>query len=130
MKIDNWSKLSGITYKGYCIVNPIHNAHKTYYEADILDLNNTPRGKRWKMELIMEGGVNWIHLPSDTALFRIIGINVSNNVTQKYLTKHELHKISTFRRIWEELVEEIEMMEESVTSNVVKTNLKKYMKML
>ena len=36
MKIKGWEKISGYTYKGYTIVNPIHNAYETKYEATIL----------------------------------------------------------------------------------------------
>ncbi len=39
MKIKGWEKISGYTYKGYTIVNPIHNADETMYEATILNLN-------------------------------------------------------------------------------------------
>ena len=38
MKIKGWEKLNGITYKGYCILNPIHNAMDTHYLADVMDL--------------------------------------------------------------------------------------------
>jgi hypothetical protein len=33
MKIKGWEKISGFTYKGYCIVNPIHDANEEGYFA-------------------------------------------------------------------------------------------------
>ena len=54
MKIKNWDKLSGVTYKGYCIVNPIHNATGNMYYADVLNFN-LPHKPKWNLEFIMDG---------------------------------------------------------------------------
>ena len=51
MKIKNFDKISGYTYKGYSIVNPIHNAEETKYLATILDLN-TPNKTKWEMTVL------------------------------------------------------------------------------
>ena len=39
MKIINWSKLNGTTYKGYVIGAPGHNPNYTAYNITIYDLN-------------------------------------------------------------------------------------------
>jgi hypothetical protein len=52
MKIKGWEKISGYTYKGYCMVNPIHNAGETKYMADILDLNESHKPKWGEINLL------------------------------------------------------------------------------
>ena len=54
MKIKNWYKISGFTYKGYTCVNPIHNAGGTMYYADVLNLN-LPQKPKWYLELMIDG---------------------------------------------------------------------------
>lgn len=126
MKIDNWGKLSGITYKGYCIVNPIHNVNKTFYEADILDLNHPSKARKWKMELTMTEMDDSIS--PNSGLLRISEYkktpNANVNVAQKYLRKEHLYKISIFRGEWEVLLEELIMMDEweKHRPNIVSTN--------
>ena len=75
MKIKNWDKINGYTYKGYCIINPIHNAKGNVYYADVLNLN-LPQKPKWHLELMIGGdgyhghtltlldgnGMNIIHL--------------------------------------------------------------------
>ena len=39
MRIKGWEKISGYTYKGYSIVNPIHDAIEEGYFATVLNLN-------------------------------------------------------------------------------------------
>ena len=48
MKITGWEKISGLTYKGFSIVNPIHDANQEIYYATILNLN--PKQTRWNQE--------------------------------------------------------------------------------
>ena len=50
MKIKGWEKISGFTYKGYCIVNPIHDANEEGYFATVLNLNQVYKPK-WDIEL-------------------------------------------------------------------------------
>jgi hypothetical protein len=51
MKIKGWEKISGYTYKGYTIVNPIHNADETSYQATILNLN-LPQKPKWELSVL------------------------------------------------------------------------------
>ena len=51
MKIKNWNKLNGITYKGYCIGSPVQENGK--YKATIYDLNKGFNGYS-KFTLICE----------------------------------------------------------------------------
>jgi hypothetical protein len=54
MTIKNWDKISGYTYKGYTIINPIHNANGNMYYADVLNLN-LPQKPKWHLELMIDG---------------------------------------------------------------------------
>ena len=54
MKIKGWDKISGYTYKGWCIVNPIHNADETKYMADVLNLN-LPQKPKWELSVLVPG---------------------------------------------------------------------------
>ena len=54
MKIKNWDKINGYTYKGYAIVNPAYgvgNQGKHY--ADVLNLN-LPQKPKWTLELTLD----------------------------------------------------------------------------
>ena len=51
MKIKNFDKISGYTYKGFSIVNPMHNADETKYFATVLNLNN-PQKPKWELSVI------------------------------------------------------------------------------
>ena len=53
MKIKGWDKISGYTYKGMCIVNPIHNADETKYYATILNLN-LPQKPKWELSVLTD----------------------------------------------------------------------------
>jgi len=104
MKIKGWEKISGYTYKGYCLVNPIHNAGETKYMADILDLNETHKPK-WGEINVLTPAHKWM-LPNDDK-FQIMlwddtGISVSNT-----LTKKEMELVSNFRNVFENLVDAI-----------------------
>lgn len=110
MKIKGWEKISGITYKGLTIVNPIHNADETKYTADILNFNKPDR-PIWRLAVL-----------TDKHRFR----NLSNNFfvtirgenklsTQTTASISNMMKISSFRQIFEVLVDEILIMEEKLT---------------
>jgi hypothetical protein len=103
MKIKGWEKISGYTYKGYAIVNPIHNAGETKYMADVLDLN-LPHKPKWELSVLTPEH-KWM-LPNEDK-FQIIlwddnGLSVSNT-----LTKNQMELLPNFRRVFEELVDEI-----------------------
>jgi hypothetical protein len=113
MKIKGWEKLSGITYKGLTIVNPIHNADETKYTADILNFNK-PGRPMWRLAVL-----------TDKHRFR----NLSNNFfvtirgenqmsSQTIVSKEMILKLSDFRGVFERLVDEILMMEERLLNTV------------
>lgn len=104
MKIKGWEKISGYTYKGYCMVNPIHNAGETKYMADILDLNETHKPK-WGEINVLTPAHKWTMPNGDKfhiMLWDDSGISVSNT-----LSKKEMELVSNFRSVFENLVDEI-----------------------
>ena len=99
MKIKGWKKISGFTYKGYCIVNPIHNAGEEVYYATILNLNQVYKPK-WDIEL------------TATPVKGVITFRIKDSVTQHLLAKSHLTKINIdtlqkFREQYEMLVDDI-----------------------
>ena len=98
MKIKNWDKISGFTYKGYTCVNPIHNATGECYYADVLNLN-LPQKPKWHLELVIDGNFNGEHT---LTLLDGNGLNIKH--------KPELVDIRTlalFRARYEELIDEM-----------------------
>jgi hypothetical protein len=106
MKIKGWEKLSGFTYKGYTIVNPIHNAQETKYEAIILNLN-LPQKPKWELSVLtpqhkfivgenIADGIFFISMWDDNKF----------SVTRK-MNKQMMKSISNFRQTFEEMVDEI-----------------------
>jgi polyhydroxyalkanoate synthesis regulator phasin len=99
MKITGWEKINGYTYKGFCIVNPIHNANEDTYFATILNLNHEHRPK-WDMIL------------SAYAVKGVITFRILDSVTQHLLAKAHLTKVNIetpqkFREQYEMLVDDI-----------------------
>lgn len=99
MKIKGWEKINGFTYKGYCIVNPIHNADETRYMVDVLDLNQSSKPK-WELNLLtpkhkfMGGNEFIVNLWDDNKLN-----------TRVVLPKDMISDLSKFRQVFEHLVE-------------------------
>lgn len=109
MKIEGWEKISGYTYKGFCIVNPIHNANEDTYFATILNLNHEHRPK-WDITLYKKKDV--IH-------FRILD-NITNHLLAKaHLTKVNIETPQKFREQYEMLVDDI--LEEAQSYTKTKT---------
>ena len=111
MKIEGWEKISGYTYKGFCIVNPIHNANEDTYFATILNLNHEHRPK-WDMTL------------SAYAVKGVITFRILDSVTQHLLAKAHLTKVNIetpqkFREQYEMLVDDI--LEEAQSYTKTKT---------
>jgi hypothetical protein len=97
MKIIGWEKISGLTYKGYCIVNPIHDANQEIYYATVLNLNQVYRPK-WDIVLYKK---------KDVILFRILD-NITNNLLAKaHLTNPNIETLKQFREQYEMLVDDI-----------------------
>lgn len=123
MKITGWEKLNGITYKGYSILNPIHNAMDTRYVADVMDLATKQR-----LSLDLETRDGMMALGNKT-LYTIRLEDKRNKITiQRVLDFEMLKSMATFRQIYEMCIEDyLKEVEESWTNqtgiiNVVDTN--------
>ena len=91
MKIKGWEKISGFTYKGYTIVNPIHNADETMYEATILNLN-LPQKPKWELNVLTPK-----HKWKNDDAFSIIVRDDENRSTINTIDKQRMASISIFR---------------------------------
>lgn len=101
MKIKGWDKINGYTYKGWCIVNPIHNADETKYMADVLNLN-LPQKQKWELSVLVPG------YKFKTATDKEFDVMIwgERNVFKK-VSKDEMKSINSFRIIFENLVDEL-----------------------
>ncbi len=115
MKIKGWEKISGYTYKGYSIVNPIHDANEEVYYANILDLNQVPQPK-WEIEL------------RAIVVKDVIKFSIKDSVTQlllakSHLTKTNIDTLQKFREQYEMLVDDILEAAQSYTASKVTKNI-------
>jgi hypothetical protein len=106
MKIKGWEKLSGITYKGYCIVNPIHNAHETKYEATILNLN-LPQKPKWELSVLTPQHKFIVGENTADGIFFISMWDDNKFSASRKMNKQTMKSISNFRQTFEEMVDEI-----------------------
>jgi hypothetical protein len=106
MKIKGWEKLSGITYKGYCIVNPIHNAHETKYEATILNLN-LPQKPKWELSVLTPQHKFIVGENTADGIFFISMWDDNKFSTSRKMNKQMMKSISNFRQTFEEMVDEL-----------------------
>jgi hypothetical protein len=102
MKIKGWEKISGFTYKGFTIVNPIHNADETSYEATILNLN-LPQKPKWELTVLTPA--HKFKGYDDT--FSIIVRDDENRSTINSIDKVSMASISIFRQTFEEMIDKI-----------------------
>jgi len=115
MKIKGWEKISGLTYKGYSIVNPIHNAGEEVYYATILNLNHSNKPK-WDIEL------------TATPVKGVITFRIKDNLTtlllaKSHLTKTNIHTLQKFREQYEMLVDDILEGRQNYTASKVTKNI-------
>jgi hypothetical protein len=101
MKIKGWEKISGYTYKGYTIVNPIHNAVETKYEATILDLN-LPQKPKWELSVLMPN----FKFKQDNDITIILWDENKYRAT-KSVSKNMVATLTGFRILFEDLVDEV-----------------------
>ena len=99
MKIKGWEKISGFTYKGYSIVNPMHNATENIYYATILNLNHVYKPK-WDIELTLNNNTGVIK-------FRILDSVTQHLMAKSHLTKTNIDTLQKFREQYEMLVDDI-----------------------
>jgi hypothetical protein len=101
MKIKNFDKISGYTYKGFSIVNPIHNADETKYEATILNLNS-PQKPKWELTVLTPA-----HKFKMDDTFSIILKDDENRSTVSTLHKERMQSIAYFRCTFEEMIDKL-----------------------
>ncbi len=115
MKIKGWEKISGFTYKGYSIVNPMHNATENIYYATILNLNHVYKPK-WDMILKTTNG-------SDIITFRILDNANQHLLATSGLTKENIRTLQKFREQYEMLVDDILESVQNYTASKVTKNI-------
>lgn len=103
MKIKGWDKITGYTYKGMCIVNPIHNADETKYMADVLNLN-LPQKPKW--ELVVLTPAHKFKTKSDNQ-FDIILYNQEKQSSRTRVSKFMIKSLLEFRMIVEALIDQM-----------------------
>jgi hypothetical protein len=101
MKIKGWEKISGFTYKGFTIVNPIHNADETSYEATILNLN-LPQKPKWELSVLTPK-----HKFKQDNHFSIILKDDENRSTINSVDKVCMASIVIFRQTFEEMIDKL-----------------------
>ena len=115
MKIKGWEKISGLTYKGYSIVNPMHDANEEVYYATVLNLNHQQKPK-WDITLVTNNTTG------------VITFRIKDNVTQhlmakSHLTKTNIETLKQFREQYEMLVDDILEEVQSYTASKVTKNI-------
>jgi hypothetical protein len=101
MKIKGWEKIHGYTYKGYSIINPIHNADETMYEATILNLN-LPQKPKWELNVLTPK-----HKWKMDDTFSVIVRDDENRSTINTIDKQRMASISIFRNTFEEMIDKL-----------------------
>jgi hypothetical protein len=106
MKIKGWEKISGYTYKGYTIVNPMHNANETKYEATILNLN-LPQKPKWELSVLTPQHKFIVGENTADGIFFISMWDDNKFSTSRKMNKQMMKSISNFRQTFEEMVDEL-----------------------
>jgi hypothetical protein len=101
MKIKGWEKIHGYTYKGYSIINPIHNADETMYEATILNLN-LPQNPKWELNVLTPA-----HKWKNDDGFSIILRDDENRSTINTVDKQRMASLLFFRNMVEEMIDKL-----------------------
>lgn len=113
MKIKGWEKISGYTYKGYTIVNPIHNANQTSYNATILNLN-LPQKPKWELSVLAPQHKFLLGENTADGIFYIVMWDDNKNHISRHVSKQRMKSISIFRNEFEEMIDE--MLSRQITS--------------
>ena len=106
MKIKGWEKISGYTYKGYTIVNPIHNAGQTSYNATILNLN-LPQKPKWELSVLTPQHKFIVGENTADGIFYIVMWDDNKNHISRHVSKQRMNSISIFRNEYEEMIDEM-----------------------
>ena len=113
MKIKGWEKISGYTSKGYTIVNPIHNADETSYQATILNLN-LPQKPKWELSVLTPQHKFIVGENTADGIFYIVMWDDNKNHISRNVSKQRMKSISIFRNEYEEMIDE--MLSRQITS--------------
>ena len=113
MKIKGWEKISGYTYKGYTIVNPIHNAGQTSYNATILNLN-LPQKPKWELSVLTPQHKFIVGENTADGIFYIVMWDDNKNHISRHVSKQRMKSVSIFRNEYEEMIDE--MLSRQITS--------------
>ena len=106
MKIKGWEKISGYTYKGYTIVNPIHNAQETSYNATILNLN-LPQKPKWELSVLTPQHKFIVGENTADGIFYIVMWDDNKNHISRHVSKQRMKSVSIFRNEYEEMIDEM-----------------------
>jgi hypothetical protein len=106
MKIKGWEKISGFTYKGYSIVNPMHNANETKYEATILNFN-LPQKPKWELSVLTPQHKFIVGENTADGIFFISMWDDNKFSASRKMNKQMMKSISNFRQTFEDMVDEI-----------------------
>lgn len=104
MKIKGWEKISGYTYKGYTIVNPMHNANETRYEATVLNLN-LPQKPKWELSVLTPQHKFLVGENTADGIFYIMLWDENKLHTKTTMTTQMMKSISHFRQTYEQLID-------------------------
>ena len=121
MKIKGWEKISGYTYKGYTIVNPIHNAHETSYNATILDLNHIGQKPKWELSVLTPQHKFLVGENTADGIFYIVMWDDNKNHISRHVSKQRMKSVSIFRNEYEEMIDE--MLSRQITSAPISHSL-------
>jgi hypothetical protein len=119
MKIHGWEKISGLTYKGLSIVNPIHNADETKYMADVLNLN-LPHKPKWELYVLVPGH-KWKAVDDD--MFHIMLWDEDRFSSRKIVSRDMMKSIKNFRMMFEDLIDEMLATQLTMAPNSPSMNL-------
>ena len=120
MKIKGWEKISGYTYKGYTIVNPMHNAQETSYNATILNLN-LPQKPKWELSVLTPQHKFIVGENTADGIFYIVMWDDNKNHISRHVSKQRMKSISIFRNEFEEMIDE--MLSRQITSAPISHSL-------
>ena len=120
MKIKGWEKISGYTYKGYTIVNPIHNAQETSYNATILNLN-LPQKPKWELSVLTPQHKFIVGENTADGIFYIVMWDDNKNHISRHVSKQRMKSVSIFRNEYEEMIDE--MLSRQITSAPISHSL-------
>ena len=114
MKISGWEKLHGITYKGYSILNPIHNAINTQYIADVMDLTT-----KNKLYMLLDLDSTYNDFGSIKYYALILEDKLSKIKVQRMINYDMLQSMSGFRQIYELCIEDYLTESESKQNGIL-----------